>query len=61
VREPGLQPIAPVADFGAPLQFVPQKQRVFQLIKTPSGWATIALRLMRPGCVKRFVLFLLSR
>jgi hypothetical protein len=61
VPEPGRQPIAPMADFGKPVQFVPQKQRVLQLTKTPSGWAAIALRLAHPECVKRLVRIVLSR
>jgi len=61
VREPDRQTITPVADFGTPVQFVPQKQRVLQLMKTPGGWATIALRLLRPKCLRRLVMTPFSR
>jgi hypothetical protein len=38
-----------VPDFGAPEEFVPQKQRVKALLKSPAGLAQMALRLLNPA------------
>jgi hypothetical protein len=47
VREVCPHKPAAAGDFGTPGAFVPQKQRVLQLLRTPSGWWKIVLRLLR--------------